>query len=183
MKALFLALSLFLALPCRADVDAALIKNLRQGGYILYMAPAPVDTKQRDAAVITNYENCRAQRNLSDKGRSEARAIGEHAKRLGIPVGQVLASPYCRTTETAQLAFGKAERTQTVRSVDELRKIFATEPAKGTNLAIVSHTLPVNNDMRTLAPAEMMVVKPDGKSGFSVVGRIRANEWAKLKAK
>lgn len=180
MKLLLAVLAVLFALPCRA-VDPALIKSLRQGGYILYMAPASVDLKQRDAATITNYDNCRAQRNLSDKGRGEARSIGEHAKRLGIPVGEVLASPYCRTTETAKLAFGKAERTQTVRSVEELRKIFATEPAKGTDLVIVSHTLPLNNEMRTLAPAEMMVVKPGGPSGYSVVGRIRADEWAKLR--
>src|SRR5580765_6322143 len=180
MRTLCGALLLALALPCHA-VDPALIKNLRQGGYILYMAPASVDMKQKDSPVISNYENCATQRNLSDKGRREARSIGEHVKRLGIPVGQVLSSPYCRTTDTATLAFGKAERTQTVRSVTDLRRIFATAPAEGTDLIIVSHTLPVNNDMRTLAPAETLVIKPGGKTGYTIAGRIRAEEWAKLK--
>jgi phosphohistidine phosphatase SixA len=42
------------------------------------------------------------QRNLTDKGRAEAREIGAHVKRLGIPVDEVLASPFCRTVETAR---------------------------------------------------------------------------------
>ena len=61
---------------------------------------------------MKSYEDCASQRNLTDKGRGEARAIGEHVKRLGIPIGTVLASPFCRTMETARLAFGKAQAMQ-----------------------------------------------------------------------
>jgi hypothetical protein len=38
-----------------------------------------------------------------------------HLKRLGIPVDRVYASPFCRTVETAMLAFGKAEKTNEAR--------------------------------------------------------------------
>jgi broad specificity phosphatase PhoE len=50
-------------------------------------------------------EDCRTQRNLSDEGRSQARRIGEAFKSRGIVVGAVWSSQWCRTRETADLAF------------------------------------------------------------------------------
>ena len=52
---------------------------------------------------------------LADRGRAEARALGEHVQCLRIPIDEVLASPFCRTMETARLAFGKATATNEVR--------------------------------------------------------------------
>lgn len=51
--------------------------------------------------------DCSTQRNLSEAGRDQARRIGEALRqRLGtMPVGAVWASPWCRTLETARLAF------------------------------------------------------------------------------
>jgi len=181
MRKLFALLALLAALPCRADIDPALLKSLRAGGYILFMRHAATDMTQKDAKAVTDYEDCKIQRNLSDKGRSDARTVGEHAKRLGIPVGKVLASPFCRTMDTARLAFGKAEATHAVRAADELRKIFATAPPKGTDLVIVSHAIPMNDDIRNLTEGEVAVIKPGGESGFSVVGRIRPDQWQALR--
>ena len=64
---------------------------------------------------MTGYEDCPKQRNLTDAGRSEARAIGAAIKRLGVPVGSVMASPFCRTMETAQLIFDRAVATPAAR--------------------------------------------------------------------
>ena len=43
------------------------------------------------------------------------------------------------------------------------------------------HALPMNDDIRNLAEGEMAVIKPGGESGFSIVGRIRADQWQALK--
>ena len=51
--------------------------------------------------------DCRTQRNLSAQGRAEARAIGQGVRRLKARVGKVLASPFCRTRDTARLAFSR----------------------------------------------------------------------------
>ncbi|HET7524673.1 MAG TPA: histidine phosphatase family protein [Burkholderiaceae bacterium] len=51
--------------------------------------------------------NCAAQRILSAQGRQQMTDIGQQVRRLGIPVGTVLASPYCRTLDTAKPAFGR----------------------------------------------------------------------------
>lgn len=53
--------------------------------------------------------DCRTQRLLSDEGRAQARRLGEAVRaRLaaqGLSVGAVWTSPWCRTRETAALAF------------------------------------------------------------------------------
>ena len=65
---------------------------LRAGGFILYFRHADTDQTQRDART-GNVDDCASQRNLSDRGREHARAIGETIRALGIPIGAVLASP------------------------------------------------------------------------------------------
>jgi hypothetical protein len=97
---------------------------------------------------MASYEGCPNQRNLTDKSREEARAVGEHVKRLKIPVGRVLASPFSRTLEIARLAFGKARpmqearggpsRTDDPKRYDGLRKLLASQPSPGTNANTVT---------------------------------------------
>ncbi len=50
-------------------------------------------------------DDCGTQRNLSEAGRSQARRIGQHLRAKGVAVKAVWHSPWCRTRETAQLAF------------------------------------------------------------------------------
>lgn len=47
--------------------------------------------------------DCSTQRNLSDEGRDQARRIGERFRAAGIAFDRILASEWCRTTETANL--------------------------------------------------------------------------------
>ena len=47
--------------------------------------------------------DCSTQRNLSDAGRAEARAVGERFRTAGIAFDRILTSEWCRTTETAEL--------------------------------------------------------------------------------
>lgn len=62
-----------------------------------------------------NLDDCATQRVLSEKGRQNSRAIGEAIRALDVPIGPVLASPLCRTVETAVLAFGFAEKSMATR--------------------------------------------------------------------
>lgn len=55
-------------------------------------------------------DDCSTQRNLDDRGRAEARRLGEQLTRRRIQVGAVLTSQWCRTRETAKLAFGNLPR-------------------------------------------------------------------------
>ena len=167
---------------------AEAVALLRGGGFILYFRHAATDFGQNDAQ-MTSFEDCGTQRNLADRGRDDARAIGAAIRALGIPIGQVRASPYCRTVETAKLAFGRAEKSQAVRGgpaqpdsperYAALRKLLAQRPAMGMNDVIVSHGNPfvALAGPPYLAEGEAAVVAPE-EDGFRVVARIKVVEWA-----
>src|ERR1700676_3563954 len=103
-----LAAAALLALCCHGQARAAsdaetlagrpLLAALKAGGMIVYFRHTSTDFGQNDEQ-MTGYEDCARQRNLTDRGRDEARAIGAAIKRLALPVGEVLASPFCRTME------------------------------------------------------------------------------------
>jgi hypothetical protein len=179
--------------PTEALSGAALVSALRQGGLILYFRHTSTDFGQNDDQ-MTGYEDCARQRNLTDQGREEARRIGAEIKRLQLPIGEVLASPFCRTMETAQLMFGRAQSTAGVRggparpdSPDryaELRQLLSTPPKPGTDLVIASHGNPFASVAGTpyLAEGEAAVIKPLGADGFRIVARIPKTAWANLVA-
>src|SRR5258708_39328493 len=57
-------------------------------------------------------DDCATQRNLDEKGRTQARALGEAFRRHGVPADRILSSPWCRCLETARLmAVGPVENT------------------------------------------------------------------------
>ncbi len=186
------ALLLALVAAGAAAADAPLapqaaVERLRSGGYVLYFRHAATDLSKNDAN-MTSFDDCPTQRNLVDRGRDDARAIGSAVRALGIPIGKVRASPYCRTVETAALAFGRAEKTGAVRGgpaqandparYAALRKLLAQPPARGTNDVIVSHGNPFYAVAGPpyLAEGEAAVVQPTA-DGFRVIARIRVEDW------
>jgi len=179
------------SIPQREVAPAELMSELRKGGYILYFRHAATDFSQNDSN-MKSFEDCAGQRNLIDRGRADARVVGAAIKLLAIPVGAVLASPFCRTVETAQLVFGRAEKTQEARGgpaapadsdrYAPLRKILITPVQKGANLAVVSHGNPFYSVAGPpyLAEGEAAVIRPLG-SGFEIFAKIRVEDWETLK--
>src|SRR6266705_3379952 len=173
--------------PSRELAPAQLLAELLKGGYILYFRHVATDFSQNDEK-MKSYEDCANQRNLIDRGRSEARAAAAAIRNLGIPVGRVLASPFCRTVETAQLLFGRAEKMQEVRGGPSaptdteryaaLRRILATPIPAGANLAVVSHGNPFYSVAGPpyLSEGEAAVIRPLG-ADFQVIARIRVDRW------
>lgn len=82
-----------------------LIEQLKSGGYIIYTRHASTELEARDR----DLSDCSKQRNLSEKGRGEAKFVGEAIQKMGIPIGAVYSSPYCRCKDTAKLIFGRYE--------------------------------------------------------------------------
>lgn len=170
---------------------AALAAALRQGGYVLYLRHTSTDFGQNDDR-MTDFANCAQQRNLTDAGRREAREIGAALRNLRIPLGPILASPYCRTIESARLAFGEPTVSYAVRGgpaqpdnaerYAELRTLLSTPVAKGSNLAISSHGNPFRAVAGApyLAEGEIAVVEPLGDGKFRIVARVPKDAWAGL---
>jgi phosphohistidine phosphatase SixA len=179
------------SLPTHHLAPTELLSALRRGGYVLYFRHAATDFSQNDEK-MKSYEDCADQRNLIAKGRADALVAGTAIRELGIPVERVLASPFCRTVETAQLLFGKAEKMQEVRGgpaapagserYASLRKILATPVRAGTNLVVVSHGNPFYSVAGSpyLAEGEAAVLRPLG-ADFQVVARVRIDAWDALK--
>jgi phosphohistidine phosphatase SixA len=178
------------SLPSHELRPAELLSELRQGGYVLYFRHTSTDFSQNDEK-MQSFEDCANQRNLIDKGRAEARAVGVAIRELRIPIERTLASPFCRTVETAQLMLGRAEKMQEVRGGPSapadseryaaLRRILATPVRAGANLAVVSHGNPFYSVAGPpyLAEGEAAVIRPLG-ADFQVIARIRVDRWGAL---
>jgi phosphohistidine phosphatase SixA len=90
---------LLLLSQSHAQNDWAALKN---GGMVLFRhAIAPGGGDPEGFAL----NDCRTQRNLDAAGRAQAKRIGAAFRVQKIVVGKVLTSQWCRTRETAELAF------------------------------------------------------------------------------
>jgi phosphohistidine phosphatase SixA len=174
---------------------ARLADALKGGGFVIYFRHADTGPAYAEQGRI-DLDRCETQRNLNDKGRAEAREIGRQFRRLGVPVGVVLSSEYCRCWQTAELAFGRFEKTSmlTGRSRDPaaaesrkqaaagLRKLLGTPPAAGTNTILVSHgfNLIDAEGFHLATQGEAAVFDPDGDGGYALVARVTPDEWARL---
>jgi broad specificity phosphatase PhoE len=172
---------------------AAIVKALTHGGYVIYLRHAATDLASRKAAEI-DLNDCATQRNLSDKGRADARRIGAALAASKIKVSEVRSSPFCRCIETAKLAFGRAtvntdlaftigeKRSEAAKKTAALRRMLGERPAPGTNAVIVSHTSNLKEaaDVWPKPEGVMEVFRPTGDGGFEHVGKIAPDAWHAL---
>jgi hypothetical protein len=178
------------AIPARSLPGTELQSELRKGGYVIYFRHTSTDFS-RDDSRSTSDDDCDNQRPLTDKGREEARQIGAAFQALKIPVEKVLASPRCRTMETAMLAFGRAEKANAVRGGPAapdnpdryagLRGLLSTPVKPGANVVISSHGNPfyATAGAPYLAEGEAAVIRPLGKD-FEIVARVKHDAWRAL---
>jgi len=163
------------------------VERLRDGGYVLAFRHAATDS---GIDTTNDLTDCSRQRNLSAEGRRQARSIGHAFRRLRIPVGRVLASPFCRTRDTARLAFGRARASRALLSVEffanadvagrkGLRPLLSARPRPGTNTVLVSHgsaidgATGVNPDEGDVA----IILPRRGGRDFEIVSTVKADEW------
>lgn len=172
---------------------ARLLQTLKGGGHVLFFRHLDTRQDQEDRQPV-DLNDCQAQRNLSDAGRARGKEIGAALKRARLPVGEVAASPFCRTLDSARLIFGKATTDADLffavalndsgkkQKGAALRKLLATMPARGTNSAIVSHTANLQEAIGLWPKPEGVayVLRPDGKGGIQPVARIAPETWAAL---
>ncbi len=173
---------LLLCVPATASGDEALWALLKGGGQVVVMRHASTDPGVGDPPGF-RLEDCTTQRNLSPKGREEARRVGAAFRARGIPVGRVLSSQWCRCLETARLAFGTAEpwpalnsffddRSREPEQTRAARAVAGERPAAG-NLVLVTHQVNISALAGVFpAPGEIVVLTPQGKGSFRVAGRL-----------
>jgi hypothetical protein len=185
--------------PASASLTGeALVQALRQGGFTIYFRHEATNWSQLDDIQKTDdWLSCDGARirQLSAAGRQSAMSTGQAIRTLGIPVGRVFASPYCRTVETARLMnLGKVEPSSDVinmrvaeyfggRSavVATARALLARTPQQGTNTVIVAH----GNVAQAATPVypdegEGLVFEADASGGFRFTGRLKPADWQDL---
>jgi virginiamycin B lyase len=192
--ALVAALALTLVAGASAAANPDLSRTLRAGGLVVVLRHAATDFSKPDQDPVV-VADCTTQRNLSAQGRADARGIGRGMRRLGLPIGKVLSSAYCRTLETARLAFGRATVHPALlntiaaehdsawrKQISDARRLLGTRPAAGKLTVLVTHGVVVQETTgQTLEEGEAIVFRPLGSSRFRVVGRVMPREWGTLR--
>jgi hypothetical protein len=190
-----LTASLFYPGLASSDVwakDQAVWKALRIGGHTILMrhalAPGTFDPPS------FKLGDCSTQRNLSDEGRVQAKALGEMFTTMRVVVGTVRSSEWCRCVDTANLAFG-ANKVRTypalnspVQLTPEQRKANAdairkdiqnfspttslnTSPSRA-NQVFVTHMFNIQDITgESVAEGEILVMR-EGPQGPQLVGRV-----------
>jgi broad specificity phosphatase PhoE len=177
-----LALTLLIATAGSCAASEAAWQALREGGAVALIRHARAPGVGDPAGF--RLDDCTTQRNLSEAGRTQARALGAQFKARGIEIRQVLSSRWCRALDTARLAFGELAQPAPV-----LDSIFpdgaAGEPQTRAFRALVmgwrgregvavfvTHQVTVTALTGAfMAEGEALVLRP-GPDGFTEVGRI-----------
>jgi phosphohistidine phosphatase SixA len=172
---------------------SSVLGELRKGGFVIYFRHGPTDqTGSGDEAA--DLMKCETQRNLSAEGREQAMQIGKAFQALRIPVGTVTTSPFCRTKDTAKLAFGRftvsndlyfaigTDASETKRFAESLRRMLSTPPARATNAVIVSHTANLREAAGIWPKPEGVayVFRPLPGGQFEAIAMVLPGDWGRV---
>ena len=177
-------------------MEKPILDLLRAGGFILYVRHGEA-TVGEDQPYF-NFQYCYTQRNLSDYGRREAVYYGQMLRYWQIPIhSPIIASPLCRTIETAQLAFptmhiqmdplwfainrlggtlSAAEQQQILKNVHSQ---LENKPPLGTNQVIIAHSFPKGVGLGEIPNMGTVIVKPKGAgNGYEIVQQLSLADLA-----
>jgi phosphohistidine phosphatase SixA len=112
--------------------------------------------------------------------------VGGRLSEQDIPVAALEASPFCRTRQTAELAFGRVPQvnadllyhsTQTPEQVAaanaKLKARLAAPPPAGGNVVLVGHSPTMKEAAAVELPeGQGAIVKPTGDGSFRIVARL-----------
>jgi len=164
-----------------AQASAAAWAALEEPGTVALMrhALAPGTGDPADFAL----DDCTTQRNLDERGRAQARAIGAAFRARGIAVDRVLTSQWCRCRETAELLdLGPVEDLPALNSFFQNRaagpeqtratRAFLREAAGTARLMLVTHQVNITALTGVFPASGEVVVGRMGADGFEVLGSI-----------
>ena len=175
----FIIIFISLTTSIKADLNINLIKQLEDGGKLIFIrhAYAPGNGDPNNF----NLNDCSTQRNLSKDGRKQAQLIGDFFKENKIEIDKVLSSEWCRCKETAEIAFkdfstisflnsfysSKFAKNKT-KQVEELNKYIKKFKSK-KNLILVTHYVLIS-EILNYGPSSGEIVVSD--KNFNIIGSI-----------
>jgi phosphohistidine phosphatase SixA len=176
--------------------DAKAVAELKKGGYVIVMRHGATNRDQADTDPL-NPDNVAEQRELSEKGREQAKQVGEAFKKLGIPLGTVYTSKFNRAVETGKLIGGGAVTPtfdvtegglvvtpiENDRRTEALKKMIVTAPPVGKNTLIVTHKPNIldtlGKDWFEVKEGEASVFRVDASGKPELIARLQAVDWIK----
>lgn len=176
-------IAVLIASSARAD-DAALWRALASGGHVALMRHASAPGVGDPPGF--RLGDCATQRNLSEAGRAEARAIGERFRANGVTVAKVATSQWCRARDTAtEMAIGPVveeprvnsffgeDRAATQQAVSAAQAAVREAPASGPITVFVSHQVNVTALTGVYPASGEIVVAKLGGGALEVVGTLK----------
>ena len=170
------------AIDVHAQPDS-LIDQMKAGGHILMirhaMAPGSGDPE--------NFQigDCSTQRNLDDRGRSQARAIGEWLRANGIEKARMFSSQWCRCLDTARLIhLGPVTQLSALNSfydrpqdrepnLKALRIFLAKQTSASELLILVTHFVTISEITgEAVSSGQGVVLRVKEKGAYEVAGRL-----------
>lgn len=179
----WIAIALLVSLIGPAKASEQAWRALQEGGIVAIFRHARAPGTGDPAGF--RLEDCATQRNLSKEGRSQAQTIGEQFKARNVPVERVLSSRWCRSLDTARLAFGMladpyppldsffAGQGQEDQQTQAVRQLVNDWRSRGV-LVLITHQVNITA-LTGIFPAEgeMLLLKPKSGGDFDMIGRIR----------
>ena len=156
---------------------------MRQGGYTMIWRHVETDWLTQDAPGSPERAH---QRNLTERGVTDAKAIGMMFRHANLPVGDVVASPMWRTRESAEHAFGRARLDTALRTLEVTaaqKAIIMAKPAPNTNRVLVTHHFIIERHVPGIRPGmvnegEAVIVR-SAKDGIQLVALVKLADWEK----
>jgi phosphohistidine phosphatase SixA len=179
----------FAAAPDTTELKAdSLLQVLKEGGYTIILRHARTDRSVVDDPRYVALDDRSKQRNLSEAGVADAKAIGFVMRAAGIRFSEIVSSPLFRTLETAQMAFGEPTTSLLLRSMNkspEQRALIVKAPAPGTNRALVTHHFIIELyvpgiKLGEIGESEAAVVRTTPNGEIEMVGRFTLADWERL---
>lgn len=175
-------------------MNESLMDILRRGGNILYVRHG--DATVGEDLPNLNFQYCCTQRNLSEMGKRQAICYGQMLRNAGIPICYpIQVSPYCRTIESAQLAFGyngiqvdpfwynisklndRISDAEQQKILDTLRSKLEIIPPRGCNQVIIAHNFPEGIGLGQMTDMGTVIVKPGGQNnGYDILANLSLME-------
>ena len=179
------------------SADEYWAREILNGGYILHFRHAErdkwIDVQMYDVLEsdlhINGVDDSRYAENdyfsqavcLNERGKIQAKAMGEHIKYIGLPISTVVSSVSCRARQTANLTFGGYDsqyrllvHTGPYNEIDDdrtqiLKEFYGSLPViSGGNVIVSAHNSVVKKEIFENASSDYLDIE---EGGFYVISQ------------
>jgi phosphohistidine phosphatase SixA len=175
---------------------AGLVRELRLGGYVIYMRHGVVQPMPVDVRVANDWwKNCTTTQRTNAAALPRAQAIGLALSKQRILISDVQTSEFCRAYDTAVfLGLSAPQRNAALNDITAFKSqkrtiadlagginaLLSTIPPHGQNRILVGHALAptiVHPMLAYLEEGHTLIFKPEGNGRFHFITALSPGQW------